>query len=203
MQKRTRTGAVWLFIFVTVHTQTTWLWAASPIEEVRSTVQRVLEILKYPKFQGEVNKKQRRAELQQAIQPRFDFDEMARRSLGNHWKRHAARSNEFIPIFTDFVEKSYVANIESFKNEKILYIRERLDNNFAQVDTKVVTSRGDEIPINYKLHTIGGEWKIYDVVIENVSLVNNYRSQFNRILSTASFDELLKKLQEKRQESGS
>ncbi|MBI2210680.1 MAG: ABC transporter substrate-binding protein, partial [Deltaproteobacteria bacterium] len=85
---------------------------------------------------------------------------------------------------------------------KILYTRERLENNFAQVDTKVLRSDGEEIPINYKLHLVGGQWKIYDVLIENISLVNNYRSQFHRILSTASFDDLIKRLQEKAPEAG-
>lgn len=88
-----------------------------------------------------------------------------------------------------------MSSIESYKNEKILYTRERVDKDFAQVNTKVITGKGDEIPIDYRLHSVGGEWKVYDVVIENVSLVNNYRSQFHRILDTASFDELLRRLQ--------
>jgi phospholipid transport system substrate-binding protein len=90
-----------------------------------------------------------------------------------------------------------VSKIESYNHEKIVYVRERIDKRFAEVDTKVAPKKGEEVPIQYKLHFASGEWKVYDVVIDNVSLVNNYRSQFSRILATASFDELLRRMQEK------
>ncbi len=178
-----------------------WLWAGSVTADVKSTVDDVVAVLKDPRLQADAKKKERRERLRRVIGARFDFEEMAKRSLGQHWQRHAARKQEFVPVFTKFVEESYVSSIESYKNEKIVYIRERIDKDFAQVDTRVVTGKGDEIPIDYRLHPVGGEWKVYDVVIENVSLVNNYRSQFNRILATASFDELIKKLQEKTPEA--
>lgn len=174
------------------------LWAGSVTTEVKSTVDDVVGVLKDSRLQADAKKKERRERLRQIIAARFDFEEMARRSLGQHWQRHAARKQEFVPVFTRFVQDSYVGQIEAYRDEKILYTRERLENNFAQVDTKVLKSNGDEIPINYRLHSVGGQWKVYDVLIENISLVNNYRSQFHRILSSASFDDLLKKLQEKR-----
>lgn len=178
-----------------------WLWAGSVTADVKSTVDDVVEILKEPRLQADAKKKERRERLRRVIGARFDFEEMAKRSLGQHWQRHAARKQEFVPVFTKFVEKAYVGSIESYKNEKIVYTRERIDKDFAQVDTKVVTGKGDEIPIDYRLHSVGGEWKVYDVVIENVSLVNNYRSQFHHILATASFDDLIKRLQEKSPEA--
>jgi phospholipid transport system substrate-binding protein len=172
-------------------------FAATPTEQVRETVERVRAILQDPATKGEAKRTERREMLRQAILPRFDFAEMAKRSLGSHWRNLNSRQEEFVSAFIGFVENSYVSQVESFKDEKVTYVRERIDKNFAEVDTKVVTNKGDQFSINYKLHPVGGEWKVYDVVIENISMVNNYRAQFNRILTSASFDELLKKLREK------
>ena len=127
----------------------------------------------------------------------FDFGEMAKRSLGSHWRTGNGKEEEFVSVFTGFVENAYMGTLESYKGEKIAYLRERVDQNLAQVDTRIVPAKGEPFPVNYRLHLVGGEWKIYDVVIDNISLVNNFRSQFNRILTTASFDDLLRKLREK------
>ena len=191
----------WTIVLITGWVGTQELRAESVIAKVKNTVDHVVEILKDPRLQAAGKKKDRRERLREVIAQRFDFEEMAKRSLGQHWQRNAARKGEFVPVFTRFVEESYVGSIESYKNEKILYTRERIDRDFAQVNTKVITGKGDEIPIDYRLHSVGGKWKVYDVVIENVSLVNNYRSQFNRILATASFDDLIKRLQEKTPEA--
>lgn len=172
-------------------------FADRPMQEVEETVGRVLAILRAYKSQDGDRLRERREKLLQAILPRFDFREMAKRSLGSHWQRQAARQEEFVSVFTSFVEHAYVSQIESYKDQKVLFTRERIDNSFAQVETKIVPSQGAEIPIHYRLHRVGGSWKVYDVVIENISLVNNYRSQFNRILSSASFDELLERLRSK------
>ncbi len=172
-------------------------FAGTPTEQVKNTIDRVLAILQDPTTKGEAKKAERRERLRQVLSPRFDFAEMAKRSLGHHWKRINGKQDEFVAVFTDFVENSYIAKLESFKDEKMVYVRERLDKDFAEVDTKIIPSNGEEFAVNYKLHLARGEWKVYDVVVENVSLVNNYRSQFNRILARASFDELLKLLREK------
>ncbi|MBI3061553.1 MAG: ABC transporter substrate-binding protein [Deltaproteobacteria bacterium] len=200
--RRNKIQVAAILVLVACSGGTDRLWAGSVTTEVKNTVENVVGVLKDPRLQLDAKKKERRERLRQIIGARFDFEEMARRSLGQHWQRHAARKQEFVPVFTNFVEGSYVGQIETYRNEKILYTRERLENNFAQVDTKVLRSDGEEIPINYKLHLVGGQWKIYDVLIENISLVNNYRSQFHRILSTASFDDLIKRLQEKAPEAG-
>lgn len=202
MTRRSRQAWVaWIITLAVTWGAVNSVWAESIIAQIKSTVDRVVEILKDPRLQRDTKVGERRQRLRQAIAPRFDFEEMAKRSLGQHWQRNAARKDEFVPVFARFVQDSYVSSIESYKNEKILYTRERVDKDFAQVDTKVITIKGDEIPINYRLHLVGGQWKVYDVVIENVSLVNNYRSQFHRILDTASFDDLIKRLQEKTPEA--
>ena len=174
------------------------LYAGLPTSQVRATIDQVLEILKDPAFKAKSAKEKRRSRLRQVIYPRFDFAEMSRRSLGPTWQRISpAEQQEFLKLFTQLLEDSYVTNIEGYNGEKILYGHERQDQGFAEVDTKITTEKGEEFAINYKLHEVDGDWKIYDVVIENVSIVNNYRSQFNRLLSKSSFAELLDKIREK------
>ena len=172
-------------------------FADMPTDQVKDTVGRVVTILRDPALAREDKIAERREALRQVILPRFDFSEMARRSLGSHWKNQKERQEEFVAVFTNFVENTYVSKVESFKDEKIVFARERIEQNLAEVGTQIVPSKGEPFSLNYKLHLVGDDWKIYDVVIENISLVNNYRSQFNRILANASFDELLKKLREK------
>ena len=184
----------------------TWagaLWAATPMEQIKVTVNRVMEILKDPKLHGDSNKKERREQLRQAILPRFDFAEMAKRSLGNQWNRNPGKQQEFVAAFSQLLEDGYADQIEAANGDKIVYGRDRREQNFAEVDTKVISSKGEETSITYKLQLAGGEWKVYDVVVENISLVNNYRSQFQRVLSTASLDELIVRMKEKKFEKSS
>ena len=172
-------------------------FAGTPAEQVKKTINRVLTLLQDPTIKGDTKKAERRERLRQVLSARFDFAEMARRSLGIHWKRLNGKQEEFVSVFSDFVENAYLVKLEAFKDEKIVYGRERVDKNFAEIVTKIVPGKGDETSIKYRLHLSRGEWKVYDVVVENVSLVNNYRSQFKRILAKASLDELLRKLREK------
>ena len=172
--------------------------AGVPTEQTRATADKVLSILNNPELRLAAQKNERREQLRAVIYPRFDFAEMAKRSLGPQWSRRSAQEQrEFVRLFTVVLENFYVNKIESYSGEKITYTRENQDKDHAEVFTKVVTKKGEEFSVNYNLHAVDGEWKVYDVVIENISLVNNYRSQFNRILAKASFDELLRKLQEK------
>ena len=167
--------------------------AGLPTDQTRETVDKVLSIL-----QPGTNREQRRQQLRDTIYTRFDFAEMAKRSLGPHWQRRSPQEKqEFVKLFTDLLESSYVDKIEGYNGEKVLYTREQVDGDNAEVFTKVLTKKSEEFSINYKLHRVGNDWKVYDVVVEDISLVNNYRSQFNRILANASFDELLRKLQQK------
>jgi len=167
--------------------------AGLPTDQTRETVDKVLVIL-----QSGANRDQRRQQLRDTIYPRFDFPEMAKRSLGSHWSpRSPQEQQEFVKLFTDLLVSSYIDKIEGYNGEKVLYAREQVDGDNAEVFTKILTKKGEEFSINYKLHRVGNEWKVYDVVVEDISLVNNYRSQFNRILANASFDELMKKLQQK------
>ena len=123
---------------------------------------------------------------------------MARRSLGANWRRRTPKEQEeFVRLFSDLLERAYVDTIESYTDEKILYIGERLDGGYADVNSKIVTTKGDEYSLNYKAHFVGGEWRVYDVIVENVSMVNNYRSQFNRVIINASYEELVRRLRDR------
>lgn len=172
--------------------------ASAPTDQVRATVDRVLAILKDPKLNSADAKEARRQALRDAIYPRFDFEEMAKRSLGSEWRRRTpAERKEFVGVFTELLKNAYVESIESYHGDKVVYGRESQDRGYAEVDTVVTTEDGKEFTIDYRLHIEGSEWKVYDVIIENVSIVNNYRSQFSRILGRSSFADLLQKIRAK------
>jgi phospholipid transport system substrate-binding protein len=174
-------------------------FAAAPTDQVRATVDRVLAILENPQLKPA----ERRAQLKEAISARFDFTEMAKRSLGPEWRRRIPQEqSEFVTLFTELLEAVYLSRIENYSEEKVSYLRETQEQNFAAVGTKIVTKQGEEVSVVYRLHQVGEEWKVYDVVIENVSVVNNYRSQFTRVLSSSGFEELLRRLRERVAQGG-
>jgi phospholipid transport system substrate-binding protein len=173
--------------------------AETATDEVRATLEKVQYILQDTNLKSESRRRERQSQLRQALGRRFDFAEMAKRSLGSHWQERTPRERtEFVKLFTDLVEATYLDQIDPYLGEKFVYLRENLDGDFAEVATKTVPARGEEFAINYKLRSDKGNWKVYDMVVENVSVVNNYRSQFNRILGNAPFDHLLKRLSEAR-----
>ena len=184
--------------FATTFLVSARLWAASPTESVKNTVDQVLKILHNPNLKGDARKTERRKQLRQVILRRFDMPEIAKRSLGAHWRQNREKQQEFVSAFTGFLQESYVGSIESYADEKILFNRERMDKEIAQVETRIVRSKRNDVLMNYRLHRVGKEWKVYDVLVENVSLVNNFRSQFDRILATESVDSLIKRLQAKK-----
>jgi len=169
--------------------------AESPKQQLQGTIDRIMEVTRT--FQRASDMDDNRDLLRKIIMPRFDFDEMARRSLGRYWGSLNGKEREFLSAFAKFAEGSYMGALGSYRGEKIIYGREQVNRNLAEVDTQVLNSQGDAIAITYRLHLVGGEWKVYDVVIDHVGLVSNYQSQFSRILRTASLDELLRKLREK------
>jgi phospholipid transport system substrate-binding protein len=117
---------------------------------------------------------------------------MAKRSLGSEWRRRSPEEQkEFVKLFTDLLERAYLEQIESYSGEKIQYLKELEGDNYAEVATKIIDNKGQEYSVNYRLHKVNGNWKVYDVVNEDISLVNNYRSQFNRVLVKSSYEELV------------
>jgi len=168
--------------------------AETPGKQLQETMEGVMAIARTFRSQSDFENNKER--MKQIILPRFDFAEMARRSLGSHWAGLNGQETEFVAAFVQFAEASYMSQIGSYRGEKMIYGREQVDKNFAEVETQVI-GRGQAAPITYKLHLVGKEWKVYDVVIDQISLVSNFRSQFGRILKTGSMEELMRRLREK------
>ena len=172
--------------------------AGPPTEQIKATVDKALLVLKDPQFKPPSKVTERRDQLRQILFARFDFTEMARRALGANWRRRTPQEQEeFVKLFTDVLERAYAGIIESYTDEKIIYNNERIDGTFADVGSKILTSKGEEYSINYKAHLVSNDWKVYDVVAENISLVNNYRSQFTRVIAHESYEELVRRLKNK------
>ena len=165
-----------------------------PLDLVRTSVVRVLAIVQAPRVAAS-DGGQRRAGIRRVARGLFDFDEMARLTLARHWKdRSPQEQEEFVPLFTDLLERSYLTTIENYAGEKITFLGESVTGPYAQVRSRITTERGVEISIEYRLIESGARWAVYDVVLDGVSLVSNYRSQFNTIIRTSSFADLLVKL---------
>ena len=172
-------------------------------DQIKATVDKALVVLRDPKLKPAAKLKERRDQLKQILFSRFDFTEMAKRSLGANWRRRTPQEQEeFVRLFTDVLERAYADIIESYSDEKIVYINERIDAEYADVNSKIFTGKGQEYTINYKARLVGNEWKVYDVVAENISLVNNYRSQFTRVISKDSYEELVRRLKDKSEFAG-
>jgi phospholipid transport system substrate-binding protein len=174
--------------------------AVSPKEQIRDTLERVLAITRT--FNSQQDFIDNKPKLRAIILPRFDFAEMARRSLGAEWERLQGREQEFVAAFIQFAESSYTNALGAYRGEKMNYGREKIDNDRAEVYTEVVGSSGEATPIVYKMRLVGGEWKVYDVVIDDVSIVSNFRSQFARILKSDSLDGLMGKMRAKSAQVG-
>lgn len=177
-------------------------WGVTPpTEEVRKTVDEVVRIVSDKDLRKPQNEQKRRTALKSAIGRIFDSGEMARRSLGQNWKELSPpQQKEFTDLFATLLENSYAGKIESYNNEKIVYVKELLEGEYAEVKSRIVTARRDEFSLDYRLQRQGGVWKVYDVVIEGVSLVSNYRSQFNRIIRSQGYPELVKKMKVKKED---
>jgi phospholipid transport system substrate-binding protein len=191
-----------LILSLLLFTPSTTAGAGIPTNQVKDTVDRVIDILKNKDLLRPEKKEQRRAAMRKIVGERFDFDEMSKRTLALHWqKRTQAERREFVSLFSDLLERSYINKVESYTDEKTIYIDESTEGEYSVVKSKIITKRNVEVPIDYKLLKEGGEWKVYDVVIEGVSLVNNYRNQFNKIIRTQSYEELVKRLKNKQEQA--
>jgi phospholipid transport system substrate-binding protein len=198
MHRKIRQIAIGIFIFTLCVGFARFAQAGEPLELVRTAVDKAIQTLKDPKLQSQDKKRERIDRLREALNPIFDYEEMAKRALGTHWRRRTpAEQEEFVKLFRDFLEKIYSDKVDLYGGEKVRFGREMIDKDFAQVESAVIKPNGEEIAVSYKLRQMNGQWKVYDVVVENISIVNNYRSQFDRVISSSSYEELVKRLQEK------
>ena len=187
-----------------------WLLVASavaaptmgPREIVQAAVSRVVLAIQRadvessdPAQRSRLAMEQRRLEVRRIAADLFDFDEISRRALSRHWTaRGPEEQAEFVRLFTDLLERTYLGRIESYSGEKIVYLGETVDGPFATVRSKVVTRRRGETPIDYRLHLRDGRWKVYDVLIDHASFVATYRSEFSRILQKEPYPALVERL---------
>lgn len=174
-------------------------YAASVTEEVRSSIDKIINVLKDQSLKSPENREERRIKIRTILNERFSFKEMAKRSLGRYWKKRSDQEKEeFVKLFGNMLENSYIGKIEKYTNEKILYVKEINGKKKSIVKTKIITRRDKEIPVHYRLFkNKEGIWKIYDVVIEGVSLIRNYRTQFNQIITSSSYEGVLKLIKSK------
>jgi len=176
-------------------------WAMNPGELIVKMFDQSLKILKDPSLQGTDKTAERKQKLWELLAPVFNFDEISRRALGQHWKNHTDQEREeFTQIFTNVLKSTYLDRTDSYAGEKVILIKEMVKNNRSKVQTSFITKDGEKVAVDFSMKKASSRWRIYDVTVEGVSTVANYRSQFNSILSKSSFAELIKKLKEKETE---
>jgi phospholipid transport system substrate-binding protein len=163
-------------------------------EQLQDSIDSIVAVLRT--IRGAQDIEANKPRFREILQTRFDFAAMAEKSLGDRWQELDSK-DEFISVFTEFIEASYMGTLGSYQGEKVVYDTDRVDGQLAEVGTRVVGGRGKPIEVLYKLHLKNREWMVYDVVIDDVSVILNYQSQFRRVLQKSSLAELIRMLREK------
>jgi phospholipid transport system substrate-binding protein len=174
------------------------VYAGAPLDTVKVNVNNVLDVLRNPKLKAESAKEIKKEKLRIIYKTMFDENEFSRRTLSRNWsKLNPAEQAEFVKLFEQVLEKSYADKILDYTNEKVEFTKDEMKSDTqAEVQTKIITA-SKEIPIFYQMILKDGKWKVYDVVVENIGLVQNYRTQFNYILSKNTPEQLLEMLRKK------
>jgi phospholipid transport system substrate-binding protein len=173
-------------------------WAETPMQEIQETTNRIISIVTDPNLKDPAKEGERRALIRKEVDKVCDWEEMSRRSLGRYWtKRTSQEKKEFVELFGELIERTYIDKVEGYSGQKVNYLGERIDGDYADVNIRVATTKNTEIPVIYKMRKKDGRWWVYDLVIEGVSFVQNYRTQFYDILGSSSYQDLVKKLKEK------
>jgi phospholipid transport system substrate-binding protein len=182
-----------LVVGITMATATIVSAEASPTEAIRTSVESILDVLR----DKELDRDTRRKKIRDAINTRFDFRAMSQRTLATNWKKASAdERKKFVELFSKLIESTYIGRVEAYTDEKVDFPGEKVKGKKAVVETLILTDTAD-IPINYKVYLKDGEWLVYDVVIEGISLISNYRSSYQEIVKNEGFDGLLAKMQDK------
>jgi phospholipid transport system substrate-binding protein len=174
-------------------------WAGEPLDKIRQTVDAVLAVLADEALKAPERAQERRTKMRQAVLERFGFEEMARRALGRHWQKLTPpERKDFVTLFGDLLERAYIDKIESYGGsvKNVRYTKETIDQDgYASVRSEIVNPRDLNVDIEYRLLQRDRNWEVYDVVIEGVSLVNNYRTQFSKIIHESSYAALVKQME--------
>ncbi len=170
----------------------------APLELVKQSISRILDLLGSPEYKDESTRPQAKEKIYSIADERFSWQEMGKRSLGRAWKQQSPEDQEkFISLFADLLKHNYIDKLEVYGGEEITYDKDILKGKYAEVRTSIVQKTGENVPVFYRMINKGKGWYVYDVVIEGISLVKNYRSQFDDMLRKSTFQEFLQKLEEK------
>lgn len=175
--------------------------AGEPTDQLKSSIDQVIKVLDDPALKTEGSSVKRRAAIRHVANTTFDFGEAAKRSLGKHWQSLSEQDRqEFTGLFADLLERGYVGRIEEYSGEKIAYTGDNVDADTATVKTRFTTKSGTAIPVDYRMLRKGDRWLVYDVTVEGLSLVSNYRGQFNKIIETSSYQDLVRRMKARNDE---
>ena len=173
------------------------VWAGAPTDQARQYTDQVLKVLQ----DAALKPAQRQAAVRKVAIEIFDVSETARRALGRHWQsRTPVEREEFTRLFAELLESTYISKIGLYGGEQLKYVGESIDGDFAVVRATILRRRGADVPVEARMLRRSDRWYIYDIAVEGISLINNYRAQFNRIIQTSSYDELVRRLRMKRDE---
>jgi phospholipid transport system substrate-binding protein len=168
-------------------------WAGAPTDQLRGHVDQVVRLLDDPALKNKPAERHDR--VRKVAEDIFDYTDTARRALGPHWNaRTPQEKEEFSRLFADLLDRSYISKIDLYQGEKVRWVGESITGDEALVKTQIATKSGQSVPVDYRLHDRDGRWLVYDVTIEGVSLVSNYRTQFNKVVQTESYQALVDKL---------
>jgi len=169
-----------------------------PLQQVQQSTDKLLAILKDPQLKVPERKAERREKIFAAINERFNFADMSQRTLARHWAaRTPAEREEYTKLFTELLRNTYLSKIEGYAGEQVQYKAERIEGSYARVEVLIVTTKNIEVPLEYSLKKYDDEWLVYDVAVEGVRLVNNYRTQFASMLNSMSYPKFVEKLRAK------
>ena len=178
---------------LTIVSMATIVWAGAPTDQLKAKIDQVIKVLDDPALRE--RPAERHAQVRKIAEDIFDYPDTARRALGAHWNpRTPQEREEFIRLFGELLDRSYISKIDLYQGEKVKWVGETMDSSEALVKTTIATKSGTDMPVDYRMHLRDGQWRVYDVIIEGVSLVSNYRTQFNKIVQTESYDSLVQKL---------
>ncbi len=199
---RLHTRVLWtpllLLALVSVH----GAWAGPPTDQLRDGVDRVFKILRDPELRGDTQVPQRRSAISKVAGEIFDFGDMAKRALGQHWEqRTPAECGEFVRLFTELIQRAYVAKVDQHDAAtKMTFRGETVDGDYAVVQTTIPLTNASTMPLDYRMRNTRDHWQVYDISIDGISLVANYRAQFNKVIRTSSYAALVAKLKSQQAE---
>jgi phospholipid transport system substrate-binding protein len=196
LQRRSHVSLVGAVVLALIVSFTVPARAGAPTDSLKQSVDQVVKILADPALREKPEA--RHDQVRKVAESIFDYPDTARRSLGQHWNgRTPEQQQEFVKLFADILDRAYVSKIDLYQGERVQYTGETIDGNEATVKTMIAAKQGSDIPVDYRMHMKNGRWVVYDVIIEGVSLVSNYRTQFNKVIQTESYDALVQRLRAK------